>query len=49
VSVFAAYVVAISMLLFCGICALAIIRTIDHFDPPEVRERPESRHQTLGV
>jgi hypothetical protein len=43
---FAAYVVAITMLLSCGLCALALIRMIDHFDPPEVRELPEHRHDT---
>jgi hypothetical protein len=39
----AAYVVAITMLLSCGVCALALIRMIDHFDPPEVRDLPEDR------
>ena len=39
----AAYVVAITMLLSCGLCALALIRMIDHFDPPEVRGLPEDR------
>ena len=39
----AAYVVAITMLLSCGLCALALIRMIDHFDPPEVRDLPEGR------
>ena len=33
----AAYVVAISMLLTCGLCALALARMIDRFDPPEAR------------
>ena len=45
----AAYVVAITMLLFCGLCALALIWTIDHFDPPEVRNVPEHRQETVGV
>ena len=45
----AAYVVAFSMLLLCGLCAFAIMRTIDHFDPPEVRDLPEHRHETVGV
>lgn len=45
----AAYVVAVSMLLICALCAFAIMRTIDHFDPPEVRDLPEDRHQTVGV
>src|SRR5205823_1289854 len=44
-----AYVIAISMLLVCGVCALAMFRTIDHFDPPEVREVPEERHQAAAV
>ena len=44
-----AYVVAISMLVVCGLSALAMFRTIDHFDPPEVRQAPEERHQTVGV
>ena len=39
----AAYVVAITMLLLCGLCALALMRMIDHVDPPEVRELPEDR------
>jgi len=39
-----AYVVAISMLLVCGLCAVALFRMIDHFDPPEAREVPETRH-----
>jgi hypothetical protein len=45
----AAYVVAISMLLTCGLCALALMRTIDHFDPPEARESPEHRQETAAV
>lgn len=45
----AAYLVAFSMLLICGLCALAIIRTINRFDPPEVRNLPEHRHETVGV
>lgn len=42
----AAYVVAITMLLSCGLCALALIRMIDHFDPPKVRQLPERRQET---
>jgi hypothetical protein len=34
----AAYVVAFTMLLVCGLCALALVRTIDHLDPPGDRE-----------
>ena len=44
----AAYVVAITMLLSCGLCALALIRMIDHFDPPKVRELPEDRQKTAA-
>ena len=32
-----AYVVAICMMSLCGLCALALIRTINHLDPPEAR------------
>ena len=35
----AAYVVAICAAMFSGITALVLIRTISHFDPPEVRDR----------
>ncbi len=45
----AAYVVAISTLLFCGLCAVTLIRTIDHFDPPEGREAPEQAHEKATV
>ena len=45
----AAYAVAITMLLVCGLCALALIRMIDHFDPPEARELPEDRQETVAV
>lgn len=34
-----AYVVAICAAMFAGITALVLIRTISHFDPPEVRDR----------
>jgi hypothetical protein len=44
-----AYVVAISMLLVCGLCALAIFKTIDHFDPPEARELPENRQKNAAA
>lgn len=44
-----AYVVAISMLLICGGCALALFTTIDHFDPPEDREAAKTRHDTVSV
>ena len=33
----AAYVVAISAMLFSGISALTLIHTVKHFDPPDVR------------
>ena len=45
----AAYVVAITMLLSCGLCALALIRMIDHFDPPEVRDPPEHRQEKTAA
>jgi hypothetical protein len=45
----AAYVVAISMLFTCGLCALALIRMIDHFDPPEARQAPEYRQENAAV
>jgi hypothetical protein len=45
----AAYVVAISMLLTCGLCALAFKRTIDHFDPPEAAKSPEIRQEKASV
>ena len=32
-----AYVVAIAALLFCGVSALTLIFTAEHFDPPEER------------
>ena len=40
----AAYVVAISMLVFCGITALTLINTVRHLDPPEARDAPEKAH-----
>ena len=33
---FAAYIVAISAMLFCGVTALTLIYTVKHFDPPDV-------------
>ena len=45
----AAYVVAITMLLSCGACALALIRMVNHFDPPEVRELPEDRQEKTAA
>ena len=44
-----AYVVAFSMLFVCGGCALALMRMIDRFDPPEVRDLPERRQEIVGV
>jgi hypothetical protein len=44
-----AYVVAVSMLMVCGLCALALFRAIDHFDPANTRETPEDRHETVRV
>ena len=37
----AAYAVAIAALLFCGISALTLIYTVEHFDPPDVPSKPE--------
>lgn len=45
----AAYVVAFSMLLFCGLSALTLIRTVKHLDPPEARELPEQVQDKLAV
>jgi len=36
-----AHLVAVSTLLFCGICALMLTSMLRHFDPPEAREAPE--------
>ena len=45
----AAYAVAITMLLLCGACALALMRMIDHFDAPESRKLPEDRQRTVAA
>jgi hypothetical protein len=45
----AAYIVAISTLVFCGITALTLINTLRHFDPPEARELPEQPHYKVAV
>jgi hypothetical protein len=45
----AAYVVAISTLVLCGISALTLISTVRHFDPPEARELPEQPHYEVAV
>jgi hypothetical protein len=39
-----AYVVAISMLLFCGLSALALIYTVRHLDLPEADSLLEYLH-----
>ena len=44
-----AYVVAVSMLLFCALSALALFKTVDHLDPPEARKLPEKPHETVAV
>jgi hypothetical protein len=36
-----AYVVAISTLVFCGLIAVALIRTVSHLDPPEATSLSE--------
>lgn len=38
----AAYVVAIVAAVFSGVTALVLIRTINHFDPPEDLNRAHS-------
>jgi hypothetical protein len=45
----AAYVVAISAMLFSGISALTLIHTVKHFDPPDVRTLPEEVPEALAV
>jgi hypothetical protein len=45
----AAYVVAISAMLFSGISAVTLIRTVKHFDPPNVRTLPEEVPEKLAV
>jgi hypothetical protein len=37
----AAYVVAFSMLAFCGLTALTLINTVRHLDPPETGSSAE--------
>ena len=44
-----AHAAAISTLVFCGICALTLINTLRHFDPPEDRTRPEQPHDKVAV
>jgi hypothetical protein len=44
-----AYVVAIFALLFCGLSALTLIHTVNHFDPPEGRELPEQVQDKVAV
>jgi hypothetical protein len=43
----AAYLVAISAILFSGISALTLIYTVNHFDPPGVRSLPENAPEQL--
>ena len=45
----AAYVVAFSMLLFCGLSALTLIRTVKHLDPPEAPEPPKQVQDKAAV
>jgi len=44
-----AYAVAISALVFCGICALTLINMLRHFDPPEAGKLPEQPHYKVAV
>ena len=37
---FAAYVVAVSAMLFSALSALTLFRTVEHFDPPEASSSP---------
>jgi hypothetical protein len=43
----AAYVVAISAILFSGISALTLIYTVNRFDPPEVGSLQENAPERL--
>jgi hypothetical protein len=45
----AAYAVAISMLVTCGLCAITLIRMVDQFDPPEVRNVPENNQDVAAA
>ena len=45
----AAYVVAISALLFCGVSALTLIYTVKHFDLPDVRSSADEERTEVGV
>jgi hypothetical protein len=35
-----AYVIGFSAAAFCALCALTLINTVKHFDPPDVRSWP---------
>lgn len=41
----AAYLVAISAMLFAALSALALISTVKHLDPPEAPPAPPARKQ----
>ena len=45
----APYVVAISALLFCGISALTLIYTVNHFDPPDAATSTERADERVVV
>ena len=36
-----AYVIAASTFAFCALCAVTLITTAKHFDPPDVRSWPQ--------
>ena len=44
-----AHAVAISTLVFCGICALTLINMLRHFDPPEARQLLEQPQYKVAV
>jgi hypothetical protein len=45
----AAYVVAVSAMLFSAISALTLIYTVKHLDQPEVRPTPAHGHENVAA
>ena len=45
----AAYIVAISAMLFCGVTALTLIYTVKRFDPPDVHSPVEEVPKEVAV
>ncbi len=41
------YAVAIFAMLFSGCCALTLIRTFSHFDPPQSADTPRDERVTV--